>query len=83
MWYFSLCDFSLSNFVNTRYLLLLLLLLTRLHEIIQGREGSIIDLHNLVDHRAALVRPCQRAIRQVNAGSDRCQCDRLGHTVLG
>ena len=44
MWYFSLCDFSLSNFVNTRYLLLLLLLLTRLHEIIQDREGSIIDL---------------------------------------
>mgnify|MGYP000019658524 CR=1 FL=1 len=79
MWYFSLCDFSLSNFVNTRYLLLLLLLLTRLHEIIQDREGSIIDLHNLVDHRAALVRPCKRAIRQVNAGSDRCQCDRLGH----
>ena len=53
MWYFSLCDFSLSNFVNTRYLLLLLLLLTRLHEIIQDREGSIIDLHHLVDHRAA------------------------------
>ena len=56
----------------------LLLLLTRLHEIVQDREGSVIDLHHLVDHRAALVRPCQRAIRQVNAGSDRCQCGRLG-----
>ena len=53
MWYFSLCDFSLSNFVNTRYLLLLLLLLTRLHEIIQDREGSIIDLHNLSGARRA------------------------------
>ena len=48
VWYFSLCDFSLSNFVNTRYLLLLLLLLTRLYEIIQNREGSVIDLEGKV-----------------------------------
>ena len=64
------CGNELSNVFICDISLLLLSLLTRLHEIIEDRERSIIHFHNLVNHRTTPIRPSQCAIGEMNARRD-------------